>query len=57
MPYYELVAAPNPFQAEVKLAKPVEGEEYPILGILDSGLNNLTIYLHGAMKKRITLQD
>ena len=38
MPYYELVAAPNPFQAEVKLAKPVEGEEYPILGILDSGV-------------------
>lgn len=38
MPYYELVAASNPFQAEVKLAKPVEGEEYPILGILDSGV-------------------
>ena len=38
MPYYELVAAPNPFLAEVELAKPVEGEEYPILGILDSGV-------------------
>lgn len=38
MPYYELVAAPNPFQAEVELAKPIEGEKYPILGILDSGV-------------------
>ena len=38
MPYYELVAAPNLYQAEVELAKPVEGEEYPILGILDSGV-------------------
>lgn len=38
MPYYELVAAPNPYQAEVELAKPIEGEEYPIIGILDSGV-------------------
>ncbi len=38
MPYYELVAAPNPFQANVELAKPIDGEEYPILGILDSGV-------------------
>ena len=27
-----MVAAPNPFQAEVELAKPIEGEKYPILG-------------------------
>lgn len=38
MPYYELVAAPNPLDAEIDLAKPIEGEEYPILGILDSGV-------------------
>lgn len=38
MPYYELVAAPNPSLTNIELAKPVEGEEYPILGILDSGV-------------------
>lgn len=38
MPYYELVAAPNPCQADIELARPIEGEEYPIIGILDSGI-------------------
>lgn len=50
MPYYELVAAPNPYQAEVELAMPIEGEEYPILGILDSGVENsdyLSSWCHG----------
>lgn len=50
MPYYELVAAPNPFQAEVELAKPIEGEEYPVLGILDSGVEKsdyLSSWSHG----------
>lgn len=40
MPYYELVAAPDPIQSEIELAKPVEGEEYPVLGIMDSGVEN-----------------
>ena len=40
MPYFELVAAPCPYQAEVDLAKPVEGEDYPIIGILDSGVES-----------------
>lgn len=40
MPYYELVAAPNPLQSEIELAKPIDGEEYPVLGILDSGVEN-----------------
>lgn len=40
MPYYELVAAPDPCQADVELAKPVENEEYPIIGILDSGVES-----------------
>lgn len=38
MPYYELVAAPNPYKAEIELAKPIEGVDYPIIGILDSGV-------------------
>lgn len=40
MPYYELVAAPCPHFAEVDLAKPIEGENYPIIGILDSGVES-----------------
>lgn len=40
MPYYELVAAPDPCQADVELAKPIENEEYPIIGILDSGVES-----------------
>ncbi len=50
MPYYELVAAPNPCQAEIELAKPIDGEEYPILGILDSGVeqsNYLSSWSYG----------
>ena len=49
MPYYELVAAPNPLQTEVDLAKPVEGESYPVLGILDSGVEKsdyLSLWSH-----------
>lgn len=38
MPYYELVAAPNPYKAKTELAKPVEGVDYPVIGILDSGV-------------------
>lgn len=38
MPYYELVAAPNLCQADIELAKPIEGEEYPLIGLLDSGV-------------------
>lgn len=38
MPYYELVAAPNPLQTEINLAKPALEEKYPVLGILDSGV-------------------
>lgn len=40
MPYYELVAAPCPYLAEIDLAKPIEGENYPIIGILDSGVES-----------------
>ncbi len=40
MPYYELMAAPDPFNAKVDLAKPIEGVDYPILGVLDSGVEN-----------------
>lgn len=40
MPYYELVAAPCPYLAEVDLAKPFDGENYPIIGILDSGVES-----------------
>ena len=49
MPYYELLAAPNPLQTEVDLAKPVEGESYPVLGILDSGVEKsdyLSLWSH-----------
>ena len=40
MPYYELVAAPCPYLAEIDLAKPIEGENYPTIGILDSGVES-----------------
>ena len=60
MPYYELVAAPNPFQAKVELAKPIEGEEYPILGILDSGVERseyLASWSHGEEKNIAGLDE
>ena len=40
MPYFELVAAPCPYLAEVDLAKPIAGEDYPVIGILDSGVES-----------------
>lgn len=38
MPYYEISAAPCPWDVDIDVIEPVAGEDYPTLGILDSGV-------------------
>ena len=45
MPYYELFASPVYEQADIEVARPTEGEEYPVIGILDSGVDTSSVHL------------
>ena len=38
MPYFQIVASPEPYNTTIKVKEIVDGEEYPIVGILDSGI-------------------
>lgn len=41
MPYYEIAAAPEPWNVDIDVVIPVSNVEYPKIGILDSGVANL----------------
>ena len=41
MPYYEITAAPEPWDVDIDVATPRQDESYPKVGILDSGVANL----------------
>ncbi|MCM1107958.1 MAG: S8 family peptidase [Clostridium sp.] len=41
MPYYEITAAPEPWNVDINVATPKQNESYPKIGILDSGVANL----------------
>ena len=38
MPYFELTVSPEPYNTNLEVRKPVEGEDYPVVGLLDSGV-------------------
>lgn len=38
MPYFELTVSPEPFNTALAVKEPVEGESYPVVGLLDSGV-------------------
>lgn len=41
MPYYEITAAPEPWNIDIDVATPMPNVKYPKIGILDSGVANL----------------
>lgn len=38
MPYFELTVSPEPFNTDLEVKEPIEGESYPLVGLLDSGV-------------------
>ena len=38
MPYFELTVSPEPYNTNLDVSDPVEGEDYPVVGLLDSGV-------------------
>lgn len=38
MPYFELTVSPEEFNTEMEVRQPIEGESYPCVGLLDSGV-------------------
>ena len=38
MPYFELSVSPEPYNTNLDVSEPVEGEDYPVVGLLDSGV-------------------
>lgn len=38
MPYFELTVSPEPYNTNLEVKEPVDGEEYPLVGLLDSGV-------------------
>lgn len=38
MPYFELSVSPEPYNTNLDVREPVEGEDYPVVGLLDSGV-------------------
>lgn len=41
MPYIELSISPNLNNTTIKVKSPKEGEDYPLVGLLDSGIDNI----------------
>jgi hypothetical protein len=41
MPYYEITASPEPWKIDIDIAKPLSHENYPQIGILDSGVASI----------------
>lgn len=41
MPYYEITAAPEPWNIDIDVATPAKDVDYPKIGILDSGISNI----------------
>lgn len=41
MPYIEITASPEPFNTELDVLSPITGEDYPIVGLLDSGVEKI----------------
>ena len=41
MPYVELSLSPEPYNTELGVKEPVENEEYPVVGLLDSGVADI----------------
>lgn len=38
MPYFELSISPEPYNTNLDVSEPVEGEDYPVVGLMDSGV-------------------
>lgn len=41
MPYFELTVSPEEFNTEIEVSRPVDGESYPRIGLLDSGVETI----------------
>ena len=41
MPYIELTISPEPFNTSIKVKEPVSDEDYPVVGLLDSGIADI----------------
>lgn len=41
MPYFELTVSPEEFNTKIEVSRPVDGESYPRIGLLDSGVETI----------------
>lgn len=41
MPYFELTVSPEEFNTEIEVRSPIDGESYPRVGLLDSGVETI----------------
>lgn len=60
MPYIELSISPEPFNTQIKVKEPVQGEEYPKVGLMDSGIEaipHLSDWIEGANQNIANLAD
>ncbi|MGM9763010.1 MAG: S8 family peptidase [Candidatus Cryptobacteroides sp.] len=60
MPYIELSISPEPFNTQIELKAPIQGEDYPKVGLMDSGIEtipHLGDWMEGANQNIADLAD
>lgn len=60
MPYIELSISPEPFNTQVEVKKPAQGENYPKVGLMDSGIESiphLSDWIEGENQNIANLSD
>lgn len=60
MPYIELSISPEPFNTQIEVKEPVQGEDYPKVGLMDSGIDaipHLSDWIEGVNQNIANLAD